>query len=429
MEPPRWRDTFISMRSHNYRLYVISQLLANTSGWMQRIATDWLVLELTGSVAMVGLTVALQFTPILVLGAYGGVISDRYNKRIILICTQSSAAIFSGILAVLALTGTAQVWHVFALVAALGFVAVIDGPARAAFVTEMVGHSRLRNAISVNASIFHLGGLVGPALAGVLIALAGPGWAIAANSVAAMIVAIAFASMRTAELGKAPHVAKAKGQIREALNYVLAKPAILWSLVTLSFVSVFGMSLPILLAGMANSVHDSGSAGYGLYSSLVAAGALVGALASTRRRILRLRTIVISALIYGILQALAGFAPVYVMFLMLLPTIGLARLLFATAVESMTQLSSNHAIRGRVMSIFTMVVVGGQAIGGPLMGWLAEHYGPATAMVVSGVVPAVAALVIATVLARTGNLTIRVSLRRKTRLVMIVPRSAKTQSV
>lgn len=417
-----WRDTFISLRAHNYRLYVTSQFIANTAAWMQRIATDWLVLELTGNVALVGLTVAIQFAPILFFGAYGGVIADRYSKRSLLIATQSIAAVLCGTLATLALTGVVQLWHVYLLVLLLGLVAAVDNPARSAFVNEMVGHHRLRNAISINASIFHLGGLIGPALSGVLIVLVGAGWAIATNALAAGIVVIALVAMRVRELGASPRAVRSKGQIREAIAYARNKPAIFWTLTTMAFVSVFGMSLPILLAGVAQDVFDTGSTGYGVYNSLVAVGALAGAIASTRRRTLRLRGIVFAAMGYGILQAAAGFAPWYIAFLMLLPAIGLVRLLFGTAAESMNQLSSNPVIRGRIMSLHLIVMVGGQAIGGPLMGWLAEQFGPREAMIVSGLVPATAAFVIALILARTGRLKVRVSLNPRDSLVRIVRR-------
>ena len=417
-----WRDTFISLRAHNYRLYVVAQFVAYTGAWMQRIATDWLVLELTGNVALVGLTVAIQFTPILVFGAYGGVIADRYSKRALLLAVQSTAAVLCATLATLALTGVVALWQIYALVFLLGLVAVVDNPARAVFVNEMVGHHRLRNAISINASIFHLGGLLGPALSGIMIVLVGAGWAIAINALGAAVVVLALAAMRASELGISPRAVRAKGQIREALRYASKKPAIFWSLVTMAFVSVFGMSLPILLAGLAKNVFDTGSTGYGIYNSLVAIGALVGAIASTRRRTMRLRTIVFSAAAYGVLQMLAGFAPWYIGFLVLLPGIGLARLLFATAAESMTQLSSNTVIRARVMSLYVMVVVGGQAIGGPMMGWIAEHFGPRSAMMLSGAVPALAAIVIALILARSGKLRLKVSLKRRESLVSIVSR-------
>ncbi|MBC7724808.1 MAG: MFS transporter [Burkholderiaceae bacterium] len=422
MERPRWRDTFSSLRIRNYRLYVLSQVVANTAVWMQRIAIDWLVLELTGNVTMVGITVALQFGPILLFGAWGGVVADRFPKRTILITVQAIVAVLCAVLAALTLTGGVEVWHVFVIAFVLGTAAAIDGPARAAFITEMVGHSRLRNAISVNASIFHFGGMLGPAISGFLIVIVGSGWSIGANSLAGIVVLAALIAMRPAELRPAPRLTNSSGQIRAALAYAASKPAIFWTLVTLAFVSTFGMSLPVLLTAMANDVFGTGAKGYGLYSSLAAVGAFLGAILSTRRTALRLRTIVGGAFVFGIVTAVAGAVPVAGVFLVALVGIGLSRLLFATAAESMTQLSSNVGIRGRVMSLYIMVLLGGQAIGGPIMGWIAEEAGARTALMVAGLVPAIAATAIAATLARTGQLRIAVNLRSPRAPLRIVPR-------
>jgi MFS family permease len=426
MERPHWKDTFAALRIHNYRLYVIAQFISNTAGWMQRIAVDWLVLEITGSVALVGLTIALQFLPTLVVGTWAGVVADRLPKRAVMIVCGSATAALNVVLAVIALAGVAQLWAVYALVLGVGILQTFDAPARSVFVSEMVGPRHLRNAISVNASIFHLGALVGPAISGVLIGVVGSGWAIATNVVASLIALLALILIRSAELLRAPTAPRSKGQIREAARYILGKPAIFWSMVMVGIVAIFGMPLPALLAGMADREYDTGATGYGLYNSLVAVGALTGALMSTRRSSLRLRTIVLGAMLYGLLQTLAGLAPFYPMFLALLVSMGLSRLLYSTAAETMVQLSSNLAIRGRVMSFWVLVIVGGQAIGGPLIGWLAEHLGPRPAMVISGGVPAVAALVIALVLARSGRLTVTVRARRGS-WVAIVPRARTKQ--
>lgn len=413
LQRPLWRDTFASLRVHNYRLYVISQIVSNTSAWAMRIAVDWLVFELTGSVALVGVTVALQFGPMLFLGPLGGVIVDRYPKRRLLVITQSVNVLACAALGVLAITGVVVVWQVFATALLLGCVAVIDSPARSVFVNEMVGHRRLGNAISINASIFHLGGLVGPAISGILIALVGAGWSIAANSLAACVVIAALLSMRTAELLPSLVARRGKGQIREGLRYVLSKPTIFWPMVMLAFVATFGMNLPVMLVAFADHVYNSGAAGYGLYSSAAALGALMGAIASTRRMAYRLRSIMLAAGLFGIAIIATGVASVVWVFLLCLVAIGFTRLLFATAAESIVQMSTNRVIRGRVMAIYAMVVLGGQAIGGPMMGWLAEIWGVRTAMVASGVVPTVAAIVIAILLARSGRLALKFRLRKR----------------
>jgi len=425
MHRPAWRDTFSALRIHNYRLYAVAQVISNTAGWTQRIAVDWLVLELTGSIALVGLTIALQFLPTLIFGAHAGLIADRLPKRAVLLVSQGVVGMLSVVLAVSAILGTAQLWFVYAIVLGIGVMQVIDLPARSVFVQEMVGPRHLRNAISVNASVFHLGALIGPALAGVIIATAGTGWAIGLNAVAVVIGIVLVATIRTSELLIAPRAPRERGQVRQAARYIMGKPTIFWTMVLVGVVAMFAMPLPVLLAGVADEVYNTGATGYGLYNSLVAAGALLGALASTRRATLRLRTIVFGALLYGVLQLLAGLAPFELMFLALLTTIGLSRLLYMTASETMVQFSTNLAIRGRVVAFWVLVVVGGQAIGGPLMGWIAEAFGPRTAMVISGVVPAIAAIAIGLVLARSGKL--RVVVRAKTRgsWVSIVGRAGK----
>lgn len=423
MQRPAWRDTFSALRLHNYRLYVVAQLISNTAGWMQRIAVDWLVLELTGSVALVGLTIALQFLPTLVLGAHAGVIADRFSKRAVMLVCQAVGGLLNLVLAILAITGHAQLLTVYALVLAVGIAQVFDGPARSVFITEMVGARHLRNAISVNASIFHLGALVGPALSGLLIVAVGSGWAIGLNVVAAAIGIVLLLAIRSADLHPAPRAPNTKGQVREAVRYIMGKPSLFWTLVIVGVVAIFGMPMPALLAGVADSVYGTGATGYGLYNSLAAVGALTGALASARRSSLRLRTIIFSALLYGLAMTLLGLAPFYPVFLALLVGVGLSRLMLMTAGETMMQFSSNLAIRGRVMAFWAMVIVGGQAIGGPLMGFIAEQIGPKNALVVAGAVPAVAAVAVALLLARSGRLKMRVTPRRG-RWVAIVPRSS-----
>jgi MFS family permease len=423
-QAPRWRDTFIALRAHNYRLYVVGQLFANVGGWMQRIAIDWLVLELTGNVALVGLTVTLQFAPTLLIGPWAGVISDRYKRHRTLIMTQSVGTVFNGLLAALVLMGVAQAWMVFVVATITGCSMAVDSPSRSAFVTEMVGSHRLRNAITLNASIFHLGGLLGPAISGVLIAVVGSGWSIAINAGTSAIAVLALSLMRTHELVRSRPVVAAKGQIREALSYAVRKPTIFWPILLMFFVATFGMNLPVLFTASANTTYHTGAAGYGLYSSLAAAGALAGALLSTRRRHLRLRAIVIGVIVYGAVTALAGVAPLYLVFLGALVGIGISRLAFATASESLTQLSTNLGIRGRVMSFYIMVNVGGQAAGGLIIGWIAQNLGAQLAFLVAGGVPAMAGLVIAIILGRRHQLTLQVNLRTPRRIVRIVKRPA-----
>lgn len=373
--PPPWRRTLVSLSVRNYRIFALTNLVAMTAVWMQRIAQDWLVLELSGSVAAVGVTVALQFAPMLVFGLVGGVIVDRYPKRVLLMITQTAAVFTSLTLAVLTLTGTVQVWHIYLVAVVLGFVTVIDNPARQVFTNELVGPRYLRNAISLNSSMFQLGGLIGPAVSGALLVAVGAGWSFGINAVACALVVFALSRLRVSELFPAPVAPRAKGQLVEGIRYVRSKPAIFWTIVILAVLAVFSQNMPVILAAYASDVFEAGPGGYGLFNTLVAVGALTGALLSTRRRVVRLRTVIGLAGIYGALQAASGWMPTEYLFGAALVLVGFGWLMFITCANALVQMSSNTAIRGRVMSLYVLVLLGGQSLGGPAMGWVVEHFG------------------------------------------------------
>jgi MFS family permease len=419
-----WRHTFISLKVPNFRIFAIGHFVAVVALWMQRIAQDWLVLELSGSVTAVGITVALQFMPSLLLGPWGGMVADRFAKRRILMLCQSLAAILAATLAVLSLTGAIQVWHVYSVALMLGLVTVLDQPARQVFVNELVGPKYLRNAISVNSTTFQLGGLIGPALAGVLLTAVGAGWAFAANAVACCSTVTMLLLLRKDQLFLSPPAPKKKGMLREGLRYALSKPTIYWPWLMAGFIAVFAMSLPVMLAAFADHVFDVGAGGYGLLNALVALGALAGAVASTRRRRLRLRSVVFCAGMYGLMLCLAALAPSMPWFGAVMVLSGFWCLMFLTGSNQLVQISSNVAIRGRVMSLYIMVLIGGQAIGGPLLGWIAEHVDPHAALLVAGGVPVLAALTVGVVLARKGALKLRVNLKDRRHPVRIVGAAA-----
>ena len=417
-----WKHTFISLKVPNFRIFAIGHFVAVIAVWMQRIAQDWMVLELSGSVTAVGITVALQFMPSLLLGPWGGMMADRFAKRKILMVCQCLAGVLAAALAVLALTGVVQVWHVYVIALVLGLVTVLDQPARQVFVNELVGPKYLRNAISVNSTTFQLGGLIGPALAGLMLTAVGAGWAFAANALACCSTVAMLLLLRKDRLFVSTPATKKKGMLREGLRYALSKPTIYWPWLMAGFIAVFAMSLPVLLAAFADHVFDVGAGGYGLLNALVALGALSGAVASTRRRQLRLRSVVFCAGMYGLMLCLAALAPSMLWFSVVMVLSGFWCLMFLTGSNQLVQISSNLGIRGRVMSLYIMVLIGGQAIGGPMLGWIAEHADPHVALLVSGGVPALAALTIGVVLARKGALKLRVDLRDRRHLVRIVNR-------
>jgi MFS family permease len=418
-----WKHTFISLRVPNFRIFAIGHFIAVIAIWMQRIAQDWLVLELSGSVTAVGITVALQFLPSLLLGPWGGMIADRFAKRKILILCQSMAAVLAAALAALALSGAIEVWHVYVIALVLGLVTVMDQPARQVFVNELVGPKYLRNAISVNSTTFQLGGLIGPALAGWMLTAVGAGWAFAGNAFACCSTVAMLFILRKDQLYVSAPTPKSKGMLREGLRYALSKPTIYWPWLMAGFIAVFAMALPVVLAAFADHVFHVGAGGYGLLNALVALGALAGAVASTRRRQLRLRSVVFCAGMYGVMLCLAALAPSMLLFGAMMVLSGFWCLMFLTGSNQLVQISSNMAIRGRVMSLYIMVLIGGQAIGGPMLGWIAEHADPHVALLVSGGVPALAALTVAVVLARKGSLLLRVSLKDRRHPVSIVSKA------
>jgi MFS family permease len=419
-----WSDTFSSLRVPNFRLFAISNILAMSGTWMQRIAQDWLVLTLSHSVTAVGITVAAQFTPMLVFGLYGGLIVDRYSKRMLLMLTQGVTGVLAVLLAVLALTGTIQVWHVWAIAFVVGLVTVVDNPTRQVFVNELVGPRHLRNAISINSSVFQLGGLIGPAIAGILLEAVGAGWAFAINAVTCVITVLTLGALKKSKLIRSTPLPREKGQLAQGLRYIKRKPAIFWSIVMVAILSVFALTMPVILASYANDTFKVGAGGYGLFNTLVAAGALTGGLLSTRRTSVRLRTVILMGALWGALQALGSVMPNEFGFGVTLVALGVANLLFITAANSLVQLSSNIGIRGRVMSVYVLVLLGGQAIGGPIMGWIVSGFGPHVGMAVSGVVPALAAVAIGIHLARRHQLRLRVTLRGPSRRVAIVRAAA-----
>jgi MFS family permease len=404
-----WRSTFVSLRIRNFRLFAASQLLSNTGAWMQRIAQDWLVLTLTNSPMAVGITTAMQFLPMLLFGLYGGVIADRCPKRRTLLITQSVACLLAGTLAVLSLARVITVWEVWIVALVLGFDTVVDNPTRQLFVNEMVGPRYLRNAVSLNSSIFQLGGLVGPALSGVLINAVGGGWAFAINTMTYLPVIATLLMIDGNALRRVAAAPRARHQLREGLRYVRSRPRLIWPIVLAGFVGSIGLNMPIVLSAYAKNVFHTGASGYGVLNSMIAFGSMIGALRSASRPASRLRSIVVAAGVFGVLEAVTSLAPNPVVFAALLIAVGAAALTFLTSANSTVQTTAEDTIRGRVMSLYVLVLIGGTPIGGPLVGWIAEHVGVRDAMFVCGAVPALAALVVGVVISRRSGLRLRVN--------------------
>ncbi|MFT4136432.1 MFS transporter [Microbacterium sp.] len=388
---PRGRGLVRALGIPSFRTYIGGQLASTIAVWTQRIAQDWMVLELTGNVAAVGALVLFQFGPMLLFGMWGGVVVDRHATRRILFLTQSGALLVSVALAVLALSGHLSTASIFVAVTVVGLLSPLDQPARQIYVSELVEPGDLPNAISLSSTTFQVGTMAGPALGGLLLPL-GPQWAFLASAGLSVIALLALLAIPRSSLLPRERAPRAKGQIAEALRYCRRKPAIFWTLLLLLFVSLVGLNWPVLLTGMADRVFGSGSTGYGFYTSMVGAGALLGALLSLRRRSVSLRAVYLATAGFMTFKLLAAFAPEPVSFVTLLALSAAGSILMWTAANTLLQFSSNRSIRGRVMSLYLLIAVGGQAIGGLLLGWIVEHAGPRAGLAVSAGIPLLACL-------------------------------------
>jgi MFS family permease len=387
-------------------------VVSNTGTWMQRVAQDWLVLDLThNSGTALGIATGLQFLPLLLFSLWGGAIADRYSKRRILMITQAAMGGLALILGVLALTGVVEIWQVYALAFALGLVSVVDNPARQTFAVEMVGRADMPNAIALNSAIFNLARILGPAVAGLVISAVGTPLAFIVNAASYGAVLIGLGLMRPSELNPVQPTPRAKGQVREGLAYVKARPSLWMPMVLIFFVATFGMNFQVTTALMSREVFHTGAGAFGIASATFAAGALIGALLAARRRRPAAGLLMVTAVIFGVLEMLTSLMPQFWLFLLLLVPTGLALLTFSTAANSATQLGTTPEMRGRVMGLYLLVFLGGTPLGAPLVGWVAQQFGPRMSLLAGGAISAVAAVVVAGMLAHSRRVRVRDYLR------------------
>ncbi len=387
-------------------------MISNTGSWMQRVAQDWLVLELThGSGSALGITTGLQFLPLLLFSLWGGMVADRYSKRRILMVTQASAGGLALILGVLALTHTVAIWQVFALAFGLGLVTVVDNPTRQAFAAEMVGRGGMANAIALNSAVFNLARIAGPAVAGLVISAVGTPAAFLVNAASYGAVLISLKLMRPSELHTGQRLPRAKGQLREALSYVRARPPLLMTMVLIFFVATFGMNFQVTNALMSRVVFHTGAGAVGLASAVLAVGAHGGALLAARRSRPTIALLFVTSFAFSLLEVITGLMPGYWSFLILLIPTGMALLTLTTAANSAVQLGTSAEMRGRVMGLYMLVFLGGAPLGAPLAGWVAEVFGARMSLIAGGVISVVATVVIGAMLARTRRVRVREYLR------------------
>jgi MFS family permease len=403
---------FSSLGTRNYRLFATGQVVSNTGSWMQRVAQDWLVLNLThNSGTALGITTGLQFLPLLLFSLWGGMIADRYSKRHILMVTQTVMGGLALILGVLALTGTVRIWQVYALAFGLGLATVVDNPTRQAFAVEMVGRRDLANAIGLNSAVFNLARIAGPAIAGIVISLVGTPAAFLINAGSFGAVLISLKLMRQSELRPAERVPRGKGQLREGLRYVRARPTLWMPMVLIFFVATFGMNFQVTNALMSRAVFHTGAGAFGLASTVFAVGALGGALLAARRGRPNMALLLVTAMAFGAFEIFTGLMPTFWSFLILLAPTGLAVLTFTTAANSATQLGTSAEMRGRVMGIYMLVFLGGAPLGSPLAGWVAQDFGPRMSMISGGMISVVATVVVAAMLVHSRGVRVLPYLR------------------
>lgn len=398
--------TFRALRIRNYRLYAVGGVVSNTGTWMQRVAQDWLVLQLHhGSAAeastALGLTTGLQFLPILLFSPYAGLVADRMSKRRMLQLTQAAMGLASLLLGVLALTGVVTTPMVYAIAFTFGIGAAFDAPARQSFVSEMVGPDDLSNAVGLNSASFNLARVIGPALSGFLIAALGSGVratgvVILLNGVSYLAVIVALQLMRPHELSPIARAPRGKGMIRDGVRYVRGRPDLMLVLVAGFFAGTFGMNFQMTSALMATQVYHKGPGEYGVLGTTLAFGSLTGALLGARREGRpRQRLVVLAGLAFGTVEIALGLMPSYLTFALLSPLLGLCLLTMLNAANTTVQLSVSPVMRGRVMALYMMLVMGGTPLGAPVVGWVGATFGArwtligGGAMTVFGVVLAV----------------------------------------
>lgn len=401
-----WRSrTFASLANGNYRKFFFSQAVSLSGTWMQSVALAWLVLQLTGSATWLGLAIALQSLPILLLGPYGGVLVDRLNKRHLLIGTQIASGAQALILGVLTVTDTVRLEWVLALSLGLGLINAIENPGRQAFVREMVPVEMVRNAVSLNSVLVNVARAVGPAVAGVLIATTGLAACFFVNSATFLVAIGAFAMMKSSDLTPTEPVPRGPGQLREGLRYVRSDPHLLVPLVMMAVVGTLTYEFQVSLPALATMTFGGGAASIGAITAAMGTGAVIGGLLSAGRTTSGIRTMVFAALTFGGSILLAAMAPTLTLAAVALVPVGAASIWFLSTANSTLQITSVPQMRGRVMALWTVAFIGTTPIGGPIIGFIAQNAGPRWALALGAAAALSAAGIGAVALVRLSSRT------------------------
>lgn len=384
-----WR----SFRHRNFQILFAANALSNIGSWAQRIAQDWLVLELSNNNGTyLGLVTALQFLPVLFFSLHGGALADRFNKRKVLIATNVGGGLSAAILGLLVTTNHVQLWHVFLLAFTLGVSAAVDAPVRQSFTAEVVGHADVANAVSLNSANFNAGRLIGPALAGASIAVFGTGPSFLMNATSYIFVIIALMNLRKSEFFTQPRSARL-ANVREGLRYVKARPDLYAIMIVVFFMATFGLNFQIFNALMATKVFYRGAVSFGLLGTVIAIGSLSGALISTRLEGFRKTMFVVyGSLLFGTSVIILAFMPTFTLYAIWLPVCGFTALTTLITANSLMQINTDPVLRGRVMGIYLLVFMGGTPFISPLVGLMAEHVGVRPTIATGGLVTVLAGL-------------------------------------
>ena len=384
-----WR----ALRHRNFRILYAAGVLTNIGTWAQRIAQDWLVLELTNNNGTyLGIVTALQFLPVMLLSMQGGVLADKVDKRKALIITNLGSGITALILGALVVAKVATIDHVYVLAILLGIFSAIDGPIRQSFNVEVVGQADLTNAMGLNSANFHFGRLVGPAISGFLIAAFGTGPSFLINGISFVVVTFSFLAVRTSEL----HIeekSKSDGTLKEAFKYLKKRPDLQVIMITVFFASNFGLNMQIFNALMATKEFHKGAASYGFLGTLVGLGTLTGALIAARKdRTKNTNFVPLAAINFGVWITALSVAPTYTIYALILPITGISAITTMISANTFVQANSDVAIRGRIMGIYMFIFMGGTPIGSPLIGYCSEQLGIRWTMAGCGVITLTAAI-------------------------------------
>jgi MFS family permease len=392
------KGTFRSLEGYNYRVWAAGALVSNVGSWVQRTAQDWIVLtELTHrNATAVGIVMGLQFGPQILLLPLTGFVADHLDRRKVLFCTQAAMGLLALGLGLLVVTGLVQLWHVYFFAFLLGCAAAFDSPARQTFVAELVEERFLPNAVALNSTSFNAARMIGPAIAGGLIAGVGSGWVFLINAFSFVAVLCSLALLRADELKPSHRAVSARGSFVEGFRYVLRRPDLKVILFMLFLVGTFGLNFPIFISTMSVTVFHAGAGQYGLLSSMMAAGSVAGALMAAARAKPGIPVLLAAAATFGVGCAVAAMMPNYLLFGIVLFVIGIAAQTFTTSTNSIVQTSTEPGMRGRVIAILLAIALGGTPVGAPIVGWIADTFGPRWALgsgAVAGLLAATVAIV------------------------------------